>query len=384
MKQARKIRRLEKRSWRGSGRRPAVLLVSVLLIGCLAGCGDRAAQMKIPELLEPVSVSMDTAVVRRGEIYRIDLFDAEAVPAVESVAVQRGGTLGELPVRVGDRVEKGEVIARLADGQIRGELAGIRSELADCEEQYRLENELAGCDVDLAKLAYEECRAAGADSRESELAGLEVERAELLLAQQRERQELAVRHLREQEESLLSQIGECDVTAPVSGEILWVTEAGEGGLIAEGGIVAVIASPESGIGIRTEFIADGMLKDYDECRILHGGNLFPVIPREYDRNAYIASLLGSGSFYSYFDPEEVREELKCGDYVQLQIIRNRKEEALVLPLDCLLRDTDGYYVYRMEEDGIRVKTPVAIGVKNEISAEITEGLEEGDEVYVRN
>ena len=55
----------------------------------------------------------------------------------------------------------------------------------------------------------------------------------------------------------------------------------------------------------------------------------------------------------------------------------------MIPVTCLYRDGSGYYVYRIES-GSRVKTPVAAGVRNELMVEITEGLTEGDEVYVRN
>ena len=55
---------------------------------------------------------------------------------------------------------------------------------------------------------------------------------------------------------------------------------------------------------------------------------------------------------------------------------------LTVPVNALYRDETGQYVYRME-DGKRVRCEVEVGMTSDVKAEILEGLQEGDEVYVK-
>ena len=69
--------------------------------------------------------------------------------------------------------------------------------------------------------------------------------------------------------------------------------------------------------------------------------------------------------------------------MRIILTANIKDDVLTVPLNTLYRDSEGYYVYKAE-GGQRVKTAVAVGVKNETMAEIIGGLSEGDEIYVKN
>ena len=203
-----------------------------------------------------------------------------------------------------------------------------------------------------------------------------------------------MKRLQTQKEALEQQIVECDIRAQISGRVAYVAPLESGRMLQERSVLVVLASEEE-LQVRTEFLADGTLSGYDACYILYGGEEIPVEPLPYDRTEYIAAILRNGSFYSYFSlpdsaeissgssEKEAFDKIKAGDYAQLQVIQNRREQVCVIPVTCLYRDGNGYYVYRMEGEG-RVKTPVAVGVRNELMAEITEGLAEGDEVYVRN
>ena len=58
------------------------------------------------------------------------------------------------------------------------------------------------------------------------------------------------------------------------------------------------------------------------------------------------------------------------------------EDALVIPSGALYRDEQTSYVYKMV-DGKRERCNVETGLITEMEAQITDGLAEGDVVYVQ-
>ena len=353
-------------------RRYGMLSSALLLTLLLAGCGTDEA-VEIPELAEPASVGVNTVRVEVDDIYQITTCDGQIVPVTTEVKAEYSGLFGEMCVKEGDVVREGDVVARLSDESVQAQLAAIRNTICIKQEQDRLNNEIAACDLELLRLEAGE----GAET------SYEIRKAELLLEHQQEKQELEMKQLREQEQELQEQIVECEILAPVSGRVIYVAGISEGAFLQEKGVVAVIASEEE-LLVRTDFQTDGTLSRYDVCQILSGGQEIPVEPLPYDRNEYVAAVLRKGSFYTYYQMAEQPEEMQAGEYVQLQILRDMREQVCVLPQNCLYRDANGSYVYRIEAGGNRVKVPVATGVRNDLMVEITEGLKEGDEIYVRD
>ena len=356
------MKRLQRR-----GRKGAAAVLLLLSAGLLGGC--QAKEIQAPQLEEPVSISVDTIEVKREDIYQWVSCEAQVVPVTSEVTAEHSGLLGEIFVKEGDQVEEGDLLARLSDEAVKEQLSLQQAAIAAKQEENRLRNEIAECDLELLRLSG---------------GRFEIEEAELRLRQQKETQDLELKRLREREAALQEQIVECDIRAQSAGHIAYVAPLEPGRMLQEGRTLMVLASEE--LQIRTEFLSDGVLAGYDSCCILYGGEEIPVEPLPYDRSEYIAAILRNGSFYSYFrltEKEGVAEGIKAGDYAQLQVIQNRREQVCVIPVTCLYRDGSGYYVYRIES-GSRVKTPVAAGVRNELMVEITEGLTEGDEVYVRN
>jgi len=64
------------------------------------------------------------------------------------------------------------------------------------------------------------------------------------------------------------------------------------------------------------------------------------------------------------------------------IINGYKDNVLTIPVNALYQDAGGRYVYKMS-DGKRIRCDVSVGSVNSTKVEITEGLEEGDLVYVK-
>ena len=73
------------------------------------------------------------------------------------------------------------------------------------------------------------------------------------------------------------------------------------------------------------------------------------------------------------------ESLVIGLDAKLVIALGTAKDVLVIPLTAVNTDKDGSFVYAVE-DGMVVKKPVTTGLSSNSEIEITDGLEEGDEV----
>jgi len=79
------------------------------------------------------------------------------------------------------------------------------------------------------------------------------------------------------------------------------------------------------------------------------------------------------------DPPEIWSRLGDGFRVEAGIVVWRGEDALLAPDSALFRTDEGWAVYRIE-DGRARRTPVSVGRRNGLQAQILEGLAEGDMV----
>ena len=77
--------------------------------------------------------------------------------------------------------------------------------------------------------------------------------------------------------------------------------------------------------------------------------------------------------------------MAAGDYAAVCLVSKSVPDALLIPANALFRDSSGKYVYVYEADGeTRVRRSVETGVTTDWQVQITDGLEEGEIVYVAN
>jgi len=181
------------------GRRGPVLLAALLLCAAsalAAGCGgrgepaasDAAAATPAAEGRADSAVALPVvgALVRRGDlVLSVRATGAVRAERMVTLKAETQGTVAEVAVRPGDRVERGQVLVRLDSRPF--DLAVRQAEASLAETQIRLQDALVGDDpADSSEVALrrrEGARAragvAGAEAR-LEVARLDRERATLL------------------------------------------------------------------------------------------------------------------------------------------------------------------------------------------------------------
>lgn len=468
----------------------ALILSGVLFLG---GCQANTA----PELLEPVGVNVDTAVVTREKMYQLDSFNSSVVPFVQEVYFDCSGTLSQSMVSLGKKVKKGEVLATLDTEELEKQIQSVKEQMAFNEKNDAYTRKQLEIGVEIARLRLQQLKSSAGGSTtaigslfswlslasgwamsetsattsvpqsqaESEIASepeessetpevssevtssepeissepetsvpevsskpeepsrpaesepessepessqpissepeppapappqvskgdivlaeAELDAAELALSQGKETQALQQKQLEEQLESLNQKMGDTKIKAPFDGIIAYESGALVGDHVQAYTPMFCVAD-ESKLSLSGQAIGLGKTRKSNQIVALIDGKEYDVTYREYNNEEYTALVLSGNEVPARFDFNGKTNGLKVGQYANIYIYSNIVENALTLPVNALLGDfSTGYYVYRME-DHKPVRCSVKVGVKNSSRAEITEGLQEGDVVYVQS
>jgi len=344
------------------------------------------------------------------------------------------GTVIEVSVREGDRVERGVVLVRLKDDEARANVAQARSAVAQAEagvaqaqagaaaasarlmqlhgttlpaaeqavriaaaelESARRNFErvdalvsqgmLARADLDEARRALDTAqgrldrektiaagsRAGGGDERAAQAA---VAQAEAAAAQARS----AVVQARAALAAVEARLADLAVRAPAAGTII-VRSVEEGDTVQPGRTLLVLSRPG-----RTEIIAP---VDEKNLALLAVGQKAVVSADAYPGRTFTAGLAtlvpavvaASGTVTAKFAVPEPPDYLLPEMTVSVEIEVARKAGALALPLDAVRDLASAPWVLAVR-DGRARRVPVGIGVRGATRVEILSGLAAGDQV----
>ena len=101
------------------------LLAALLIAATLAGCARSVEVAETPELLEPVGVKVDTAVVTRGDLYAMSMYEGSVIAAAEELSFEIDGKIGEVCVWPGKWVEQGDLLFSLDQTALGERIASL-------------------------------------------------------------------------------------------------------------------------------------------------------------------------------------------------------------------------------------------------------------------
>lgn len=341
-------------------------LVIVLLLALAGGGGywwlqrDGEQQVKI----------LAAEAVSRGSVRQVleqtGIIKAQ-VGAMVKIGARSTGTLEKMLVRVGETVERGQLVARIDSRELRAQQAEARAQLATAQAQAAFSR--------------------GNDQRRQTLFAEKVVSREEM-EQARQQAEVDAARVKAAEASLRSidvRISYTEVYSPLSGVVSQVT-AQEGETIVAGLQVAnlvTVLDPE-----RLE-----MWVYVDETDV---GQVEPGQPVEFRVDAYPGRVFTSQVRTIYPQPEirdnivyyqalvdvgpEQASALRPEMTTQVQIVVAEKSDVLTLP-NSALKWVDGRQVVFVKEPGGGVRQLMPkLGLAGVSHSEIIEGLSEGDEV----
>jgi membrane fusion protein (multidrug efflux system) len=335
---------------------PLLAALALPLSGCSEdsraddGAGPKAASDKAADpAKQDEAVPVEVAALGLGEIEAVLRFSTnlEAENAVE-VFSQASRQVRELLVEEGHRVGKGQLLARLQDEEQRTALAKVESQLAKARREYERQKRLFAQEM-ISEQAFND-------------ATYELEQLELAL------------------EEASRQLSYTEVRAPIAGTVTQrLINLGDHvtvnqhlfDLVDFGSIVARVFVPEKELAR----LADGQL-----ARIAS-----PALPDarfegRVERLAPIVDPKSGTVKVTVAIPETAG--LRPGMYVDVELVTDVRQDALLLPKRALVYDRDQIFVYRLgaERKVERVLVKPLLADKDFILP--TAGLAPGDLVVI--
>lgn len=322
----------------------AAVLIGTLVATSFSGCSlfPNENNVSAPVLLKAPEASYKTQPVKRGSIVKT----VTGSGIITSRAGQNlsftnhGGRLTSINVKAGDDVKKGDVIAQLDTDSMQFDLQKARIELQKAQVAYQME-------VD-----------AKSDSNRLKLSELDVEENQL------------------QVDELEDEIQKATIIAPISGKIVFLTNARVGDQVEAFETIA-------GIGDESQVQIECTGSNIDSFKI---GMKAQV---QYNNNTYAAEVVtvpaaSSDSASQNKDKavavlrfDKIPSGVKLGDNVNVSLILEKKDNVIVIPAD-KVKDYGGKYYVSVLEKGSKVDKLVEIGIKTDTEVEITKGLTEGE------
>ena len=353
------------------------LLLSLLLSGC-AGGGEKVA----PPLREPAGMEQDIVSVTRGTISKVQIYTGLVLPEVHDLAFTGPGLITEVLVSVGSQVKKGDTLARLNTASLESALESARSQLEYADSEYDLNLKKRELQLEIARLELQELKNYGASSTTRKLKEVQIQEQENQLEEFSGLWELNRAEMVLNIGELEKQVAAGVLTAPCAGTVVYCS-ASEGGYAMANTPVIWLAE-EGSSRIRTDYISSDTVGRAVEVYAMVDGYRVEVEYQPLGRAEYLAMKASGDTMQSTFLITDAHgAQVQSGMEVVLYLATGRAEDALILPANAVRRDSSGYYVYRVTKDG-QQRQSVSRGLFTDALVEITQGLEEGEQVYVGN
>lgn len=319
--------------------------------------GDRGT--RVPPVKK---VPVETAQVKMGSISAGISYTGTVVSNNDSViSAKIMGIITSLPVKEGDRVKKGDILAVIDDSEYTGKINTLRQRVNTAELNYRF------LDQQLSK--YQQLFQAQAISEQNYL---QYKLQRDTAASQLEEAKFA---LREVEVALENAY----IKAPFDG-IVNSLQSQLGDMASPGKPILTLSDTSRlKVQVRVTETDLEMIKENMEVVLAS-----PLLPK--NLKSKVAKIFPSAEPQARSTIVEVpvpEVVLKPGTSVDVSFLTGNKEKTLVVPTGAVEVTKAGSYVY-LVKDGRAVKKPVTIGIKSDNMIEILEGVNEDEEIITSN
>jgi|KBSSwiStaDraftv2_1062776.scaffolds.fasta_scaffold34404_4 HlyD family secretion protein len=318
-------------------------------------------------------MTVEVASVKRGDMIESltvvgNLIGAATVEAVPKVS----GRLDEVSVRLGDRVRRGQTLAKVEDREIAEQVKQAQASFdvsAATIRQREADLRLAQTNLDRSKNLFDR-QLIPKQTYDDTDARYQAAAAQLDLAKAQYQQAQA--RLDELKINLQNTV----IASPVSGFVgkraldpgAWVTPNSSFISVVDIGVVRLVANVVErdlgriNSGMKADVLVDAYPGEHFVGRIAH---IAPVLDPA-TRTAQIEVEIDNGSF-----------RLKPGMYAKVSFVIEHKANVLVVPANAVIDSQGKKGVYVPGEGDVAKFQPVTLGMTDPAQVEITSGVTEG-------
>lgn len=308
------------------------------------------------------------------------------------VGAQISGQLKTLKVRLGDHVEKGQLLAIIDPLISQNALSAAKASLESLVAQHRA----VSAGLAQADLAYRRQQKM-LEQEATSLQEVEIAKAQLLV----QRATLAsfegqIKQAKTQVDTAQVNLEFTKITAPMSGEVVAIiTREGQ----------TVVASQQAPVILKLANLdvmtVKALISEADVINIRKGqttyftilganserhfGKVGTIEPAPQDFADAGPKVAGPVYYNALFNTPNTDLQLRIGMTAQVTVVLREAQNVLLIPISALGKATEiGHYPVRVLGKRGRVTTEmVSVGLSDTVSVEIREGLKEGDEVIIQ-
>lgn len=366
----------------------ALLLIAVLVV---------LAAIVAWSLRKPAAPALATSPVRRGDIAQT----VEATGVIDayklvSVGAQASGQVKSLKVQLGDTVKEGDLIAEIDATTQRNQVLNAEAALDNIRAQRAVQQaSLREAELEFAR--QQQMLAADATSRaeyDAADARLKTARAQI------QSYEAQIKGRQTELDTARANLAYTRITAPMDGTVVAVvTEEGRTVnanqtaptivMLARLDLVTVnaevseadVSKIRAGMPVYFTTLGDPDRKYHATLRQI---NPAPASITKKDSGSEDASSSTAVYYNALFDVENPDGSLRIDMTAQVSVLLRQAKGVLTIPTVALGPKTgDGHYMVRVaDRDGMPVPRKIKVGINNGASAEVLDGLREGDKVVV--
>ena len=412
----------------GNKKRLSNLIVFISVIALLlGGCGNKTTDTKTAsidanavsgkdktgsenvadeediELLEPVGAMQSFDIASNRNMYDSLVLSSVVVPKVTEYSASKDQYFDRYGISSGGKVEISDPLVYFRTEAVNKELQKLDEEIADFESDHASEIDILNKriydsekSVFKANSSYMEMYAFAPDeSNEGAYSNfsrmvlpaegaykrelLACDRLKQQLLEKEDLYQIELDYYNKKRELLIEKNSEASITSNVSGEVVAIGYYYDGDFVnKDAGIIAV--GDMSIKLLKTDYVTKETVAKACDVYAIVNGKRYEITYEPMDSVVYNQLINKDGVAYSSFYIEDPTDEIKVGDYAVVVIIKDRRNDVLTIPQSALIKDNNDYYVYKLDENKTSIYTPVDIGFKDGVYAEVLSGISEGDKV----
>lgn len=370
----------------------AIVLVMVLF---LAGCVHAPAPTgTAPTLVKPDITPPKMVQVSRGTFYDYYAYEATVAPYSQWLYFDISGVIGCSYVYPGKAVKKGELLAELDHSALSARIASLEADIADTEAVAGYTDRMAKLEIDILKVELLQLEDQLATAEEAALSRIQqqqkLKKNEIAQAEADLRQEQALRETRlAPKRAELAQLKNEQklyfLYAPFDGVIAYDVQLLPNAPVSQSEPVIILSDVSRMVlDVKGRFMSDSVANAHSVvARIGDADFDIKWIPPTEQELFYAAqNNVSINALFEILGTEEDLAKLEFGQYAVIGVTYTLEENVLLLPFGTVQENMEGQLWVEVDENGQRIKRYVEIGGHNSHSFWITNGLEEGEYVYV--
>lgn len=368
-------------------RRNRIFSALCILVFLLSGCGSSSntnskqdSFIPVEELVkEAAGNEVMTTKATIMDIKKTILLDAQIDCTFTELRFSDTGKFLEYSYTLGDYVKKGEVIAYSDEKDLKEQVEDAREDLKNYVDDYNASKKECESEIEVLKLKLQDVNLSNMERMNQKLT---IEEKELYLKHLKRQHAIMKEKKEHQLSKLKNKIGTNQIVAPHDGVIVFQRYIEKGSYISDEDVYIAISKPDEYYAV-CDKINESTVKQAKRIYALKDGREYELTFQEPDAVEDAKRKDRNIDLHSKLLFETTDENIQFGDYAVVAIVISEANQVIGIPKITMKSDTVGKFVYVLE-NGEKVQRYIKIGIMDEVNVEVTEGLKEGDVIYVEN